>query len=674
MLLGLQKTFAQKPSKAQMEADKKEYAAAQTKLEAEKAKMDPKTRQAFDSLLNSMGVKDMPSLQEDAKPPTAQRKVGATPTASTLAPFLAHANAHVFTSLKTGAKQKSKEVLQALQKKGASPTEIGQVAMVLWTEGRTEVALGLLSLTCLTDLKSTDNLANYAAMLSMCGAPDLAIPLLNHLHAQFRKNSTVLNNLGQAWYRQGDLAKATVYLDSTLLLNAGHPQANETLCRIAQTKGKSAAAAAYAQRAFQNGQSSTRRDLLKNLGHALQPEDYGSFPPSLKGKDLLQLGNFAMPPFPKSTADFLALEPVWKQFRAEISEQLRPLQKTSEASATAMREQLEKQQKDFFAALNKSLSTGQNASPSFMNLPMYGEEMNLRQKRVLENLQEKKQSIVEQMKAFYAGPGAEHRKKYQDELGKIQERWKNVGQGGTEDEGTLCRAAVKASDHYLAAMNAPLEGLYLDYLSVERQWLNEMAYASLYTTYPEILPGLLAGLKMQWLRDLSLTQNGFNFEVVNKYACVNESETKKGKLTAFVDPNCTINSEFTQALGVANLGFSIKITCAGLQTSINALALGFTLNQDLDHAGFGDSFRNCTVSIGPKIGASMEMGPVEVGAKAGMGADIEIDRSGVTDVLLTGGAEVEASIGNPVSASAGMEGRMSLNSGSGSVQGTGIFK
>ena len=58
---------------------------------------------------------------------------------------------------------------------------------------------------------------------------------------------------------------------------------------------------------------------------------------------------------------------------------------------------------------------------------------------------------------------------------------------------------------------------------------------------------------------------------------------------------------------------------------------------------------------------------------AGVGADIEIDRNGISDVVVKGGVEAETGIG-PVSTGAGVEGRMSLNTGVGSVQGTGMFK
>ena len=48
--------FAQKPSKEQMEADKKRLAEAMQKLNEKTSKMDPKAKRGYDSLLNKFGV------------------------------------------------------------------------------------------------------------------------------------------------------------------------------------------------------------------------------------------------------------------------------------------------------------------------------------------------------------------------------------------------------------------------------------------------------------------------------------------------------------------------------------------------------------------------------------------------------------------------------------------
>lgn len=687
--------IAQKPSKEQMEADKKAYAEAMQKLKEQEAKMSPQAKKEWDSLMNQFGMGEkIENATQTVNNSTATRNgntssglvpaknnkviaaIGATPSNATMGAFIGKGNNKVFAAVLPAAKNKANEIYTALKQKGADRDEIGNVATTLWMTGRTQIALCVMAQACSNDATHTDNLTNYAAMLTMMGAPEMAIPILNNLKTKFKKNTTILNNLGQAWFALGEMDKATKYLDSTLLFNAGHPQANETKCMIAESKGNKTAALAHAKNAFKHGVTQQRKDNLVKLGYFPAAADYDNFPPLNKSDDLLQLGGSTMPPFPKSVAECKALAPIWKQFRTDIDQRIKPLQKITEESNKLMAKQLEAQQKQFMNAMNKSVSkpgsVSQGEAMQIVGAPMFAEEMNVKQNIVLQNLQNKKKAALQRLAEFTKGEGEVLRKKYQSAMDKINEKGREVGEGGSVSNAQLCIDAVKASDNFLGPYNTKLENLYTEYLRAEKQLLNELSYSAIYTTYAELVPGINAGLKMQWLRALSLTQNGFNFESVTTYACIDEADVKTGKLTAFKDPNCNINSEFNQTLGVANLGFSIAINCSGMRTSFNALAIGVTLNQDLDHAGFGDSFKNCTVSIGPKISAGGKIGPLEANVSGGAGADIEIDRNGVSDVVVTGSVEVEAGIG-PAGASAGAEGRMSLNTGAGSIQGTGIF-
>lgn len=702
--------FAQqtKPSKEQIEKDKKAYADAQQKLNETLSKMSPEARKRYDSMMNAMGMgqkieqanKTVANVGKTtatknatvglvngvpAKDSKKIATIASTPATAGMGAFVVTSSNDVFTAVVPAAKNKANEIYQALKKKNATSVELGNAAIALWMTGHTQIALCVMAQVCTADAANTDNLSNYASMLTMMGAPERAIPILNNLNNRFKKNTTILNNLGQAWFALGDIDKATRYLDSTLLLNAGHAQAHETMCMIAESKGNKTAAMAHAKAAFKQSVTQQRKDKLKQLGYVPGASDYGNFPPLNKSDDLLQLGGFAMPPIPKSVAESKALAPIWKQFRADINQQIKPLQKISEAANKEMMNQLEKQQKQFMNAMNKSInnpgSVSQAEAMQIVDAPLFAEEMNLKQNIVLQNLQKKKDAALLRMADFKKGDGAALRKKYDDAMAKIQERGKNVGEGGSENEEVLCRDAVKATDAYLLAYNSKLEELYIACLNVEKQLLNEMAYSSLYNTYPKLLPAINAGLKINWLRALG----EFSFESETTYGCTDAAKGKNGKLTTFKDPNCNINSEFSQALGVANLGFSIQLNCEGLSITINLLALGVTLNQDLDHAGFGDSFKSCTVSIGPKVGVGGKVGPLEASVNVGAGVDIEMDRSGVKDVFIKAGAEVESGfhnsdikdpglLGTAASGSAGVEGRMSLNTGAGSIQGTGIFK
>lgn len=679
--------LAQKPSKEQMEADKKRLAEAMQKLNEKTSKMNPEAKKGYDSLLNQYGIgqKMVNAIKQvnngqaaksggvanglvPAKNTKAITSIAATPSKVNMGAFVGNIGNATFAAVLPAAKNKANNIYKDLKEKGASIDEMGNAATALWVGGRTQIALSLMAQVCKDDANNTDNLNNYAAMLTMMGAPEMAIPLLNNLNGRFKKNSTILNNLGQAWFALGDADKAQKYLDTTLTLSAAHAQANETMCLIAQGKGNKTAATAAAKTAFKQGYSNTRADMLKKLGYAPGAGDYNNFPLANKSDDLLNLGGFAMPAIPKSVAECKALDPVWKQFRADIDLRLKSLQKVGDESKKQTLDQLEQQKMQFMAVMNKTLanpgSVNQSEAIKIAAAPMFAEKMNAKENIVLQNLQRKKQAAIQSFQDYINGEGGALKKKYDDAMVVINKKNADVGEGGHTTLEMICRESVKASDAFLKPYNTKIEGLYNDFLAVEKQLLNEMAYSSLYNTYPKLLPGINATLQAQWLKDLRCT-----FANITKYECTDEAEGKGGRLTQFKDPNCNIHSEF----GSAKLGFTMTLTCSGLTTTVNAGVISGTLNQDLDHAGFGDSFKNCTVSIGPKVSVGGKLGPLQASVSAGVGADIEIDRTGVTDVVVAGGVEAAAGVG-PAGASAGMEGRMSLNSGAGSLNGTGIFK
>lgn len=686
--------FAQKPSKEQIEADKKKYAEAQKQLNEKLSKMSPEARREYDKLMNQMGMgaktTDANTTVANASDATSKNTgrtglmngipakntkkiaaIAATPSTAGMGAFINRINSGTFSAVLPAAKTKAAEIFKALQ---SSPGEAGNAAAMLWVSGKTQIALSLMAQICAADVSQTDNINNYASMLSMMGAPEMAIPVLNNLNARFKRNSTILNNLGQAWFALGDIDKANKYLDSTLLLAAHHPQANFTKCLIEESKGNKAKAIAYAKASFKQAFSREKADKLKQLGYTPTADDY-NYPAPKKNDDLLNLGGFSMPPFPKSVAECIGLVPVWKQFRADIDQRMKPLQRMTEESNKAMMKQLEKQQARFMEAKNRAAnnpgSVSQSEAMGIAAVPLYAEKVSIKEKIVLENLGKKKQAAVQRIAGFINGDGAAMRAKYKDAVKKVDDRVKEAERNSpsrTVDPAAFCNDYEKAADEFLNPYNTTLEGLYYEYLNAEKQLLNETAYSLLYTTYPELMPGVIAGLQMQWLRDLSLTQNGFNFENITKYNCTTPDDLKHGKLTNFKNPNCDINSKLQTPVG------SITVDCGGITTQFNLGIVGTTFRQDSDHAGFGDSFESCTVSIGPKAGTKANLGPVQVTAEGSVGIDVEIDRNGVKDVIIKAGAEAGAGYGGGVGASAGIEGSISINSGHGSIGGTGIFK
>ena len=116
-----------------------------------------------------------------------------------------------------------------------------------------------------------------------------------------------------------------------------------------------------------------------------------------------------------------------------------------------------------------------------------------------------------------------------------------------------------------------------------------------------------------------------------------------------------------------------------MTTELDAKFIKLKLKQNMDKETFGEQFINCTVVVKGEIGiGKVKLGPLEAGAKAEAGVEVEIDRTGVTDVSIIagikGGIGIKNEEGKVKIGGAGVQGKISLVSGKGSVKGTGILK
>lgn len=506
--------FAQRPSKEQMEKDKKAYAEAQRELKETLSKMNPEARRQYDSLTNALGAgaKMNEANQKINATAATSQKINAsvglvpqknikaiagianTPSNAGMGAFVETSGNSIFGAAIPAAKNKANEIYKVLKEKGANADEKGNAAIALWMMGRTQIALCVMEHACSDDANNTDNLGNYASMLTMMGAPEMAIPILNNLNARFKKNTTILNNLGQAWFALGDMDKSAKYLDSTLAIAPFHSQANETRCLIDESKGNKKAAVAHAKAAFKQSNTSARKDKLKQLGYLVGGDDYNNnFPPANKSDDLLNLGNFIPIEFPKSYAAQKIYLEQRKQFAAEIDSRQKLLKKITDESKKQTTKRMEEQGKQMMKMRDKILanpgSVNAGEAMQVMDGPMFSEKMNARENLILENLQKRKASIQQKMADFIKGEGADYKKNYDATMSKINDRWKDAREGGTENNEVLCVESVKAVDAYLSAFNTRYEELYKQYLIAEKQWMNEFSYSSLYNTYPELIPG-----------------------------------------------------------------------------------------------------------------------------------------------------------------------------------------
>ncbi len=153
---------------------------------------------------------------------------------------------------------------------------IANAASGCWMLGHWEKALFIMGRACIDDITDADNLNNYAAFLISTGGEQAALPILLYLNHKYPKNSTIQNNIGQAWFGLGDLSNAKKYLDSTTKLYINHSMANTSLSQIYLSQGDSSRSIAFLKAAIKETYDPDKEAQLLNLGYTLK---YADMPP-----------------------------------------------------------------------------------------------------------------------------------------------------------------------------------------------------------------------------------------------------------------------------------------------------------------------------------------------------------------------------------------------------------
>lgn len=222
-----------------------------------------------------------------------------TLTAATLPSYIQSLNAYIEKNISADAKPVAKEVYDFFKSNKYAPEAIGNEAVGFWSIGRPEIAVYVIGRACSDNASDADLLSNFATMLSMGGAPHRAIPLLEYLNKQYPGNTTILNNLGQAWFYLGETDKANAQLDKVVKAFAYHPQANYTQCLIEKSKGHTAKAIEKMKNSLAYSFSLDKINMLKKLGYKVKGTDMRI--PFHPDPDPLGLKSFIRPAVPASS-------------------------------------------------------------------------------------------------------------------------------------------------------------------------------------------------------------------------------------------------------------------------------------------------------------------------------------------------------------------------------------
>ena len=647
LVLGTINIFAQK-DKMPTQADlQKMMKGAQKELD----NLDPKAKNIMDSMgINMSDMNASPKIMSDADQSHLQKEwsrqtvtipaidkvrisaISTTPSKVNISTYIRSTQNKLYPTLGPAIKLFGEKLYSLFKSTGKTTREIGNAAAGFWMMGKTEMAVYILSKSCSDNPNNDNNLSNYAAMLSMSGMEELAIPLLNILNKDYPKNSIILNNLGQAWFGLGDMAKASKYLDSAILISGAATQALLTKAKIEESKGNKTEAVELVKKSIKISYSEEKNVMLHKLGYKLTAKDVSL--PAPNKPDQLGLSSFQPPAFPKSVEECILMEKPWDYFRKMLEDEGEKLAKEIGDVAPSI-----------LPASKKRFTNGESI------VPIHVDVANLKMAEAKKTFDRQSQEWEKQYASFLEERGQFLHDEYEATMDRLRkEDFEQTGEG--KPNKNYCPDYRAASDKYLSAYNSELEDLYIKLLAINRVYLNEIAGYSVYAYWPEELTIELASIKGSYL---GVLKEGPKFQSITEYTC-KEIEKKPGsnKLVRFDDVACQYHSEMNLIIG------SIKMDCSRMTTELDLSGVKVGLTQDMDKENFSDQFVNCTVEVTKSIGNADVTGVA--GAEVSGGVGIDIGRNGINDVYVIGKGEVGAGVG-PASTSKGFEGKISLISG-----------
>lgn len=630
---------AQPPKKTSKEKPPTQKEMQDMMKEAEKmmGEMSPEDKKMMDS----MGIK-MPDFKKTAKsvsgvtdkqlatafedenrvvPKRDAVRIAAIPAAVTDARMPAYITAiqkSVTTVLRPEIISAANKTYDYIKSTSKSPGESGNMAIGLWMAGQTEIATCILGRVCTEDARNTDNLNNYAAMLTMLDAPQLAIPILNNLNAKFPKNSTLLNNIGQAWFGLGEIGKAEKYLDSVIRIYAYHPQANFTKAAIEESKGNIAGAKAALEKSIAHSYTKDKEDKLAKLGEKLNYKNFRM--PRRTKADPLNLGGFQAPGFPSSVDECIVAEKEWTDFFIQVNNKGKQLAKQAkQAEEAGIKDQQERMNADMNLA--KTAMANPGTKGEFISVPMFADRAGKILSAYTDVYQVKLAALMKKKGDFIQGEWKSLKDAYDKEMERLhKEDDEQTGEGKPNKD--YCPKYKETSDKYLKAVNPKLYQFYQEYLQLQKEFINENAYWYVYIQWPAMFEFSKLKLQASWLGALKGGMGegdppyyNYPFVSITQYVCKkDEKEGGKTKLQEFDDVACQYNSKVDMKVIV------IETNCSHSKTTYNFNQLQITTKE------LGTEYTGSTVKMTPKISAGGQLGPVSIEGSIGADVTVELDK------------------------------------------------
>ncbi len=619
--------------------------------EAEEAmkNLDPETRKQLEQVMKQAGA--VPKATDLGAPPQHKAaqlakidKHAMTP--AELKAFVEKLQPKVAKALIPAARQRADKLDAAVKKSANYTSQLrgsinGLAAIGAWPEA-TYLSAKLVHAT-----GDAQDISNLAAFLTMQHAETAAIPLLHTLDSRYPQNSTLLNNLGQAYYQMGDSATAEKFLIDAVRINAKHPQANMTRSIIQEARGDHAGAQASVHAALAGGYSNTKEQQLRKTGGKLSKEDvqwHRPIPP-----DPLGVKSFKPSVYPESVNDLPTVINLEKTSQQSVNEQAAIYkQRAASIPVSTMGQMSSVLAMPFYQRATKILQLDMEQNTITLN------KLYATQTKLLETMAHLSQELNQKIESI-------------DKAG--EKKYANVP-GGYQFDYT-CGEVKEAIQKYLDALVPETRSNEAQLADALYRQTNEQVY------FAQFMMPANEFERAKWSAKASLVRGPVGAtEILNSLSGIVEQrqnacwskkkdDNKKFKLKEFNDFHCEYITDFTLP------GVSMVVKCDTTEVKLDSSLLPVELGWKTKATGKGDEEMlinaSAAVSIeavkvgghsefdengwksgGVNVGVSKDIGklsggPLEISAEAGVTGAIEFDRSGVTDVSVTAGVTSKTS-------------------------------
>ncbi len=685
-----QKTKTDKlPTAAEMQAMMRE---AQKQMQ----NLDPKTKRMMDSMgikvpsisneqVNSMGKisdKQIATAYEDSKrivPKKNDKKIAKANDIKlnngNMGAYLQSIQNAILAKMNAKQKKECEDLLAYVKTQKNTANGIALAASGCMMNNIFYPGLYLMNAACTLEQDNVDLLNNYASFLTMSGGAEFAIPILNNLNQRIPNNSTILNNLGQAWFCLGAIDVAEKNLTGCLGISANQPQANETMSAIAQSKGNTAKAKEYLKKSIKTTYSEEKEIRLRKLGDKLGKNDITWDLP--KKDDGLGLGRIVLPKWPKSSSEVNENGKEWIAFFHQIKDATEKLDKEGKE----IEKQLLVENKKMVASMMK---TGKVA------LNIYTKKASIALKNSMETYENFLKEISVNAQPFYLDRNSkikDYQKKYHAIFEKFEPQY---GEGLANPEAEECAEKLILLNSYLNEINSLNEKFYAQLFNKAKIAANEMVNNGQYTANNHFefeaiklrakglaLSSLIHSIpyndEIDLLGAMSSSLHDGNCGMVNlvSQSCNGNNELEKGKAEPinFLDADCP-KIELNLYI------FNITAQCGRMTGTYHLGPVKLDLEKDAnDDSFFTKGSLEISFTDGWKVGDKIldfDNKKIEVGAL------LEFDKNGITDIGIKaearaeGGTDIYEGLDKKIKL-AGIEGKITWNTGA-TVTSSGILE